>query len=416
MNEKSLPWSNQAIREQELVKVIGIKYEIKPPRLCCLKVTTFLLFKILTFHDLTNYYLQLGLLDAASGSLTGESFTLKYHDMADVLDFLVLRQTYELAVQRNWKPGDRFRVIIDDMWWEGQLETREPYQPHCPDSNFLCYRVRWDNGDYDRMSPWDLEPVDDHRRPPNSGAGLTVLPAEIASTLYRAKAEDWPPGGDRDAECERISACFGQAMSLAIAEPFAAPVDLNAYPSYALVVEYPMDLSTIKARLDNRFYRRITAVQYDVRYVYTNACKFNEPKSDIVRSASIITDLCMEMIRNRDADDATALYHRLVEEYKKTPRDAAAGTDVAAGNDAAGPSGSRASKSSKNGTATPNTPNTRAKSRRNSPNSDSDSDHEGDSTIKGKRHAAASKSKVNSPHSCPMQLFNDFLNELTYLG
>jgi hypothetical protein len=38
VNEKSLPWSNQAIREQELVKVIGIKYEIKPPRLCCLKV------------------------------------------------------------------------------------------------------------------------------------------------------------------------------------------------------------------------------------------------------------------------------------------------------------------------------------------------------------------------------------------
>ena len=309
--------------------------------------------------------------------------------MADVLDFLVLRQTYELAVQRNWKPGDRFRVIIDDMWWEGQLETREPYQPQCPDSNFLCYRVRWDNGDYDRMSPWDLEPVDDQRRPPNSGAGLTVLPGEIATTLYRAKAEDWPPGGDRDAECERISACFSQAMSLAIAEPFAAPVDLNLYPSYALVVEYPMDLSTIKARLDNRFYRRVTAVQYDVRYVYTNACKFNEPKSDIVRSASIITDLCMEMIRNRDANDATALYHQLVEEYKKTPRDAVASAD------GAGPSGTRACKSrnnNNNSASAPNTPNTRAKSRRNSPNSDSDS--EDDEATKEKRRTAASKSKV----------------------
>ena len=148
-------------------------------------------------------------------------------------------------------------------------------------------------------------------------------------------------------------------MSLAIAEPFAAPV----YPSYALVVEYPMELSTIKARLDNRFYRRVTAVQYDVRYVYTNACKFNEPKSDIVRSASIITDLCMEMIRNRDANDATALYHQLVEEYKKTPRDAVASAD------GAGPSGTRACKSrnnNNNSASAPNTPNTRAKSRRNS--------------------------------------------------
>ena len=39
LNPRSLPWSNQTIGEQELVKVIGIKYEIKPPRLCCLKVS-----------------------------------------------------------------------------------------------------------------------------------------------------------------------------------------------------------------------------------------------------------------------------------------------------------------------------------------------------------------------------------------
>lgn len=63
--------------------------------------------------------------------------------MADVLDFLVLRQAYELAVQRNWKAGDRFRCIIDDLWWEGQLEAQEPYEPKCHDSMFLCYRVKY---------------------------------------------------------------------------------------------------------------------------------------------------------------------------------------------------------------------------------------------------------------------------------
>jgi hypothetical protein len=41
----------------------------------------------------------------ADGRLTGENFTIKYHDMADVLDFLVLRQTYETALERRWKPG-----------------------------------------------------------------------------------------------------------------------------------------------------------------------------------------------------------------------------------------------------------------------------------------------------------------------
>lgn len=44
-------------------------------------------------------------------------------------------------------------------------------------------------------------------------------------------------------------------MELAIAEPFLVPVDINVYPTYALVVEYPIDLSTIKARFENNFYR-----------------------------------------------------------------------------------------------------------------------------------------------------------------
>lgn len=151
--------------------------------------------------------------------LTGESFTLKYHDMADVLDFLVLRQTYEIAIQRNWKAGYRFRCIIDDLWWEGQVEVQEPYQPNCPDSMFLCYRIRWDNDESDRMGPWDLEPIDPERRPTVPGAGVPVLPAEIASTLYQPRSEDWPPGGDRDAECDRIAAAISQVRSLRFMEP-----------------------------------------------------------------------------------------------------------------------------------------------------------------------------------------------------
>lgn len=233
-----------------------------------------------------------------------------------------------------------------------------------------------------------MEPIDPERRPADAGAGIPVLPTESASTLYRPRAEDWPPGGDRDSECDRIAAGISQVMSLAIAEPFAAPVDLNLYPSYAYVVEYPMDLSTIKARLENRFYRRVTAVQYDVRYVYTNACKFNEPKSDIVRAASIISDLCLEIIRNSEAVDATALYHQLVEKYKITDVVANEVADASA----AGPSTSKGNGTKRNGSA-PNTPNTRSRSRRNSLHTDSDSEDDS-SKSKSRNGPAASKSKV----------------------
>lgn len=72
-------------QHQEFVKIIGVKYEIKPPRLCCLK---------------------LGILEPGMGRLTSDAFTIKYHDMPDVLDFLVLKATYDVAVNRNWQPGE----------------------------------------------------------------------------------------------------------------------------------------------------------------------------------------------------------------------------------------------------------------------------------------------------------------------
>jgi len=36
-------------------------------------------------------------------------------------------------------------------------------------------------------------------------------------------------------------------------------------------VEYPIDLSIIKARFENHFYRRVTSAQFDVSHLATNA-------------------------------------------------------------------------------------------------------------------------------------------------
>ena len=62
-----------------------------------------------------------------------------------------------------------------------------------------------------------------------------------------------------------------------------------------------MNLSIIKFRLDNRFYRRAEAVEFDVNYLLTNARKFYKANSPLIRSASSVTKFCLEMIRNRDA-------------------------------------------------------------------------------------------------------------------
>lgn len=86
-------------------------------------------------------------------------------------------------------------------------------------------------------------------------------------------------------------------MRLSIAEHFLAPVDLNIYPDYAYLIEYPIDLTTIKSRFENHFYRRITSAQFDVRYLATNAEKYNRRHTNIVKHARIITDLCLRIIR-----------------------------------------------------------------------------------------------------------------------
>lgn len=268
------PWVRLDLRDYEFVKVIGIKYEIRPPRLCCLKLA-------LINND---------------GTLKNQTFTIKYHDIPDVLDFLVLKQTYDTAVRRLWSTGDRFRCMIDDGWWIGQITNRVPYSDEFPDSLFMCFAIRWDSGETERMSPWDMEPIDSSRLPNEVGGVVHVQAEELQMMLYQPMSDEWPRG-DRDGTCRRIVAGLEEVMGLAIADAFLAPVDLNLYPSYAFVVEYPIDLTTIKARFENHFYRRVASAQFDVRYLATNAEKFNQSDSHIVKSARIITDLCLRIIQ-----------------------------------------------------------------------------------------------------------------------
>lgn len=77
------------------MKVVGIKYVIKPPRIASLKLSCLS-----------------PSVGGSTGSTGARSFTVKYHDMADVIDFLVLRQQYDAAMARGWSAGDRLLHII----------------------------------------------------------------------------------------------------------------------------------------------------------------------------------------------------------------------------------------------------------------------------------------------------------------
>uniref|UniRef100_A0A8D0TL57 Bromo domain-containing protein n=1 Tax=Sus scrofa TaxID=9823 RepID=A0A8D0TL57_PIG len=298
VNLQKQPWNKMDLREQEFVKIVGIKYEVGPPTLCCLK---------------------LAFLDPISGKMTGESFSIKYHDMPDVIDFLVLHQFYNEAKERNWQIGDRFRSIIDDAWWFGTVESQQPFQPEYPDSSFQCYSVHWDNNEREKMSPWDMEPIPEGTAFPDEvGAGVPVSQEELTALLYKPQEGEWG-AHSRDEECERVIQGINHLLSLDFASPFAVPVDLSAYPLYCTVVAYPTDLNTIRRRLENRFYRRISALMWEVRYIEHNARTFNEPDSPIVKAAKIVTDVLLRFIGDQSCTDILDTYNKIkAEELNST--------------------------------------------------------------------------------------------------
>lgn len=40
------------------------------------------------------------------------------------------------------------------------MMKKEAFDPNYPSSHFQCFVVLWDNGEEEKMSPWDLEPFD----------------------------------------------------------------------------------------------------------------------------------------------------------------------------------------------------------------------------------------------------------------
>uniref|UniRef100_A0A8C1YDW7 Bromodomain and WD repeat domain containing 1 n=1 Tax=Cyprinus carpio TaxID=7962 RepID=A0A8C1YDW7_CYPCA len=284
------PWKKMELRDQEFVKITGIKYEVSPPTLCCLKLT---------------------LIDPGTGKITDRSFSIKYHDMPDVIDFLVLRQSYDDARNRAWRSNDRFRSVIDDAWWFGTIVCQEPYQSEYPDSLFQCFKVKWDNGEIEKLSPWDVEAIPENAEQPESeSAGVPVTDEEMIDILYKSQEGEWGKKG-RDQESARIITGIEQLVTVDIVAPFSGPVDLIQYPTYCAIIAYPTDLNTIKLRLKHNFYRRLSALIWDVKHIEQNAKTFNEPRSKIAESAKIITNVLLKFISKPHCTDIMEIYNAI---------------------------------------------------------------------------------------------------------
>ncbi|XP_011052572.1 PREDICTED: homeotic protein female sterile-like isoform X8 [Acromyrmex echinatior] len=75
--------------------------------------------------------------------------------------------------------------------------------------------------------------------------------------------------------------------------PFYKPVDaeLLGLHDYHDIIKKPMDLGTVKTKMDNRQYKTAHEFASDVRLIFTNCYKYNPPDHDVVSMARKLQDI-----------------------------------------------------------------------------------------------------------------------------
>ncbi|XP_011150864.1 bromodomain-containing protein 4 isoform X4 [Harpegnathos saltator] len=75
--------------------------------------------------------------------------------------------------------------------------------------------------------------------------------------------------------------------------PFYKPVDaeLLGLHDYHEIIKKPMDLGTVKSKMDNREYKTAQEFASDVRLIFTNCYKYNPPDHDVVSMARKLQDI-----------------------------------------------------------------------------------------------------------------------------
>uniref|UniRef100_A0A0R3RTJ3 Bromo domain-containing protein n=1 Tax=Elaeophora elaphi TaxID=1147741 RepID=A0A0R3RTJ3_9BILA len=252
----------------------------------------------------------------AAGVRTGLVFSVKFHDMENVPDFIILRHLYDESVARRYQPGTRIEIILDNHWWTGTIDKKEVHdEENYPRSNWYCLTVRWDTGEDEKMSPWDVQPQQPNRRSGtilNFIIGIASEEDQVLFSQYPVNERDWMGAVEGISACsERIIDAVRSMEDDIHIKPFAAPVNLIEYPDYLWDVDYPIDLSTIVERVKNRFYRRLASLEQDIRYIAINARLFNQPNSEIVRNSRVLVETLIRYLNDAQYTDAMQLFRVL---------------------------------------------------------------------------------------------------------
>jgi hypothetical protein len=108
-----------------------------------------------------------------------------------------------------------------------------------------------------------------------------------------------------------ISALFKHPKSAAFREPVNAKA-LGIFPLYHQVVTTPMDLGTVRKKIDRGEYKTRDACLADIEQVWTNAMTFNAPGHFVHEGAKLLRGICHDKLSRLERDEATGLYNEVL--------------------------------------------------------------------------------------------------------
>lgn len=132
--------------------------------------------------------------------------------------------------------------VVDTEEEEGDLHLRG--------SGYRTVRVKWDSGEYDHVSPWEVHVS-------------SFPPASNRKTL------------DDNQKKAVLDAINSVKQMEGVGNVFADPVDDMVFTDYQSRVEIPMDLSFVMSRVETDYYSCMLSVVADVHLIKENCLKYN---------------------------------------------------------------------------------------------------------------------------------------------
>ncbi|KAJ1984584.1 hypothetical protein H4R34_000556 [Dimargaris verticillata] len=215
---------------------------------------------------------------------TRHRFHVDFHDTTSCPDFIILYSRYKAGIDQRLRVRDRVLVLYnDDEMYPAVIQDdragpgcREPTSaPVCPWQQYL---VKWIPATQPpmHMSPWELYKTnEDH--------------VELDAAVEQLAAHE-------TTACLEVIEVLARLPQF---ECFVEPVNVDDYPGYTDVVAYPMCFEYMTERLRSHYYRRLEAVEYDIRLIAENATAFNLAHSPVATAARKLTKTFEQNLREQ---------------------------------------------------------------------------------------------------------------------